>query len=223
MYKKVKYEEMFPFEFKEALENKPIAYLPIGSLEWHGHHNALGLDSLKAWKILELVAQKNGGIVFPPLFLGFDTYPDLDIEKYPNKAYDCYHLEEDLLKKLLESYIKRMIHIGFKTIFVLAGHYPNSKIASSIIEKLENQDVKIIVGKEPDFVEDQNGDHAGKWETSLLMSTFPHLVDLKLMEGKKDRLLAVNGEDPKDATKEYGEKMLNKIIDGIIKILPQNF
>jgi len=214
---------MFPFKFKEALKNKPIAYLPIGSLEWHGHHNALGLDSLKAWKILELVAQKIGGIVFPPLFLGLDTYPDLDINKYPNKAYDCYHLDDNLLKGVLESYFKRMINIGFKAIFVLAGHYTNSKIASSVAEKIENQDIKIIVGKEPDFVENQQGDHAGKWETSLLMATFPHLVNLKLMEGKEDRLLAVNGDDPKEASKEYGEEMLNKIIDGIIETLPKKF
>lgn len=46
---KVKYEEMFPSEFKQALENNPTAYLAIGSLEWHGRHNVLGLDSLKAW------------------------------------------------------------------------------------------------------------------------------------------------------------------------------
>ncbi|MBU1198715.1 MAG: creatininase family protein [Nanoarchaeota archaeon] len=217
--KKVKYEEMFPFEFKKALKNNPTAYLPIGSLEWHGYHNALGLDSLKAWKILELVAQKIGGIVFPPLFLGVDTDPGLNINKYPNKGYDCYHLDEKLLEKVLESYFERMIHIGFKTIFVLAGHYPNSKVAHSVAEKFRDADIKIIVGAEYDFVENQKGDHAGKWETSLFMATFPHLVDLKLMAGKKNRLLAVTGDDPQESAKEYGKEMLYKIICGIIKTL----
>ncbi|MBN2052348.1 creatininase family protein [Candidatus Woesearchaeota archaeon] len=210
---------MFPFEFKEALKNNPTAYLSIGSLEWHGYHNALGLDSLKAWKILELVAQKIGGIVFPPFFLGFDTHSNLDTNEHSNKSYDCYHLDEKLLEKVLESYFKRMIHVGFKTIFVLAGHYPNSRIAHSAAKKFRNTDIKIIVGSEFDFVENQKGDHAGKWETSLFMATFPHLVDLKLMNGKEDRLLAVNGDDPQESTKEYGKEMLNKIISGIIKTL----
>jgi creatinine amidohydrolase/Fe(II)-dependent formamide hydrolase-like protein len=51
------------------------------------------------------------------------------------------------------------------------------------------------------------------------MATFPHLVDLKLMDGKENRLLAVNGDDPQESTKEYGKEMLDKIIDGIIKSL----
>jgi len=219
--KKVRYEEMFPFEFKEAIEKNPTAYLPMGSLEWHGYHNALGLDSLKAWKILELVAKKNGGIVFPPLFIGLDKYPDYSIMEHPNKAYDCYSIDADLLEKLLESYFERMVRIGFKKIVVLAGHYPNSQVARAAADKFKrkNKDITIIVGTECDFVENQKGDHAGKWETSLLMATLPNLVNLRLMTGKKDGLLAVSGDDPRKSTAEYGKEMLDKIVDGIIKSL----
>ena len=216
---KVKYEEMFPHEFKKAFGANPTAYLPIGSLEWHGHHNVLGLDSLKAWKILELVAQQKGGIVFPPLNLGFDGFPDLDLEKHPHKKYDCYHLDEVLLKKVIKSYIGRMIHIGFKTIFILAGHYPNSKIAQSIVKDFENEDVRILVGKEPDYVPDQEGDHAGKWETSLMMELYPNLVNLSLMENQKDKLQGVFGTDPKESSVEYGKEMVNKIVQGIVSRL----
>ena len=48
---KTNYEAMFPDEFKQALNSNPLAFLPLGSMEYHGHHNALGLDALKAWKI----------------------------------------------------------------------------------------------------------------------------------------------------------------------------
>lgn len=216
---KVKYEEMFPTEFKQALENNPTAYLAIGSLEWHGHHNVLGLDTLKAWRILELVAQRTGGIVFPPLYLGLDGYPDLDIVKYPHKAYDCYHLDADLLKKVIKSYVQRMIHIGFKTIYILAGHYPNSKIAQSAIAEIENKNIRMIVNIEPDLVPGEEGDHAGKWETSLMLSLFPNFVDLSRMDNQSDRLLGVFGTDPKDSTIEYGQEMVEKIVAGIVSEL----
>src|SRR3989344_6016814 len=111
---KVRYEEMFPEEFKEALDKNPTAHLPLGSMEYHGYHNALGLDSLKAWKICEFSAEKFGGIVFPPLYLGVDLWPDIDLEKYPNKKFDCYHIPSDLYKKLLHEYFYRMKRIGFK-------------------------------------------------------------------------------------------------------------
>jgi creatinine amidohydrolase len=210
---KVKYEEMFPEEFKEAIEKNPIAYLPLGSLEYHGYHDVLGLDALKAWKICELAALKIGGVVFPPLYLGVDAWPDLDLEKYPNKKYDCYHVDVSEYQKLLEGYFYRMSRIGFKKVFVLAGHYPNAEIALLAAKTTKNIQVSAV--KEPDLVEGEKGDHAGVWETSLMMVLFPELVDLKKMEGKEDKLRAVEGEDPAKSTKEHGQEILNKILQGI--------
>jgi len=209
---KTNYEEMFPHEFKTALEHNPLAFLPLGSMEYHGYHNALGLDSLKAWKICQLAAQKIGGIVFPPLYLGVDAWPDIDLQKYPNKQYDCYHIDTNLYKQILENYFYRMIRIGFKKIFVLAGHYPNSDIAKIASKEYEKEGIKFVIVKEPDLIEDATGDHAGKWETSLLMALYPNLVDLKLMEGKEDRLRAIEGEDPVFATEKYGSELLDKMV-----------
>jgi len=67
---KVKYEEMLPHEFEEALRQFPVAYVPVGSLEWHGRHMALGNDSLKADGILIRTAEKYGGVVVPPTYWG---------------------------------------------------------------------------------------------------------------------------------------------------------
>jgi hypothetical protein len=38
----------FPQSFAQAFEALPVVFLPLGTVEWHGEHNALGLDSLKA-------------------------------------------------------------------------------------------------------------------------------------------------------------------------------
>src|SRR3989344_4282645 len=117
--KKTNYEVMYPEEFTTALNTNPIAFLPLGSMEYHGYHNVLGLDSLKAWKICRVASEKFGGIVFPSLYLGLDAWPDIDLEKYPNKKFDCYHLPAEIYKSVLNEYFYRMKRIGFKKLFVL--------------------------------------------------------------------------------------------------------
>ena len=74
---KVQFEEMFPWEFAQALAEVPICYLPIGVLEWHGEHNALGLDAIKAHAICTRAAQISGGVVVPPLYWATDEREDL--------------------------------------------------------------------------------------------------------------------------------------------------
>ena len=67
---KVLYEELCPEEFKERLKECPIAYLPLGTLEWHGPHLPLGADGIQPLGLFVRVAEKIGGIVLPTLFLG---------------------------------------------------------------------------------------------------------------------------------------------------------
>ena len=40
----VQYEEMLPDEFRAALAAFPVAYVPFGSLEWHGRHLPYGVE-----------------------------------------------------------------------------------------------------------------------------------------------------------------------------------
>ena len=88
---KTNYEEMYPEEFKSVLKANPIAFLPLGSMEYHGYHHVLGLDSLKAWKICQLAAKRIGGVVFPPLYLGVDAFPD--IERLFRKIFESAYVE----------------------------------------------------------------------------------------------------------------------------------
>ncbi len=214
---KVKYLELYPHEFKKRLNVNPLAYLPLGSLEYHGYHNVLGLDSLKAEKICQLAAQKFGGIVFPSVYLGFDSYPDLNLEKYPNKQYDCYHLKKNSYVDIIKQYCFRIQRIGFEKIFILAGHYPNKDV---LFECFSGDD-SIFLYTEAELV-GKLGDHAGKWETSLMMYLFPDYVNLDLMKSKGDRLRAINGIDPAQSSKDYGEKMLKKILFAIGEIVDEH-
>ena len=69
----VNYEELTPSEFRVRLADAPIAYLPLGTLEWHGEHLPLGSDGIQSTGFFSELARKVGGIVLPMLFLGPDS------------------------------------------------------------------------------------------------------------------------------------------------------
>ncbi|MDB6128657.1 MAG: crnA, partial [Verrucomicrobia bacterium] len=46
----------------------PVAYVPIGILEWHGFHNPIGLDAIKAERACAYLAERLGGLVMPTLY-----------------------------------------------------------------------------------------------------------------------------------------------------------
>ena len=45
---KVRYSDLLPWEFRERLAAKPVAYLPLGTLAWHGEHLPLGSDAIQS-------------------------------------------------------------------------------------------------------------------------------------------------------------------------------
>ena len=48
----------------------PMAYIPLGNIQWHGIHNPLGADTLQAEDIAIECSRKGGGLVLPPLYYG---------------------------------------------------------------------------------------------------------------------------------------------------------
>src|SRR3954471_9942268 len=69
-----RYESMRPRELSLAIKSRPVAYLPVGPLEWHGEHLAFGADPLRAGRVLEMVWKKSGGVLLPTLFIGTDDF-----------------------------------------------------------------------------------------------------------------------------------------------------
>jgi len=132
------YEELRPDEFLERLRRCPIAYLPLGTLEWHGRHLPLGADGLQARGVFELLARRVGGVVMPMLFLGPDsahvgqdgkTYVGMDIfsfeDGHPQQlAGSAYHIGEDLFKALLDTILHNLARAGFQVV-VGHGHWPS--------------------------------------------------------------------------------------------------
>lgn len=237
---KVRYEEMLPHEVVAAREKCPIAYVPIGGIEWHGEQNCLGLDTVKAHALAMRCAEQGGGLAFPALFWGEnrETHlmepnhdPEGKIAEKMHLARENFtpgymHRAPDVQDR---AYIDLLVHImhelqslGFKVIVLIAGHYPLLRHAKAAVELYSlNGKAKAWAVTGYELVRDQipdAGDHAAAWETSLMMALRPDLVDLSVLP--KDTsvpLIGVHGRDPRvHASVEYGQRGVKAVVDAIV-------
>ena len=60
----VRYERLRPSQIVDRRQACPVAYLPVGTIEWHGEHNPVGLDTLKMHALLIRCAEELGGLMY---------------------------------------------------------------------------------------------------------------------------------------------------------------
>ncbi len=191
----VQFEEMFPAEFAQALAAAPISYLPLGVLEWHGEHNAVGLDAIKVHAICVRAAMRSGGIVLPPLYWASDTREDLGDSDYLTGGVEHgerYHvpgtmfwIRPETFSALLLDIYEAMRRRGFRVIVVVTGHWSregNLPVihASGEAFLARHPGMKWVMLTDQEVVPDLHypHEHAAGGETSLLMAIRPDLVDL---------------------------------------------
>jgi creatinine amidohydrolase len=234
---KVEYIELTPKEFKERIEKAAIAYLPLGTLEWHGEHLPLGSDGIQSFEFFKQLAQEAGGIVLPMIFLGPDTmtvyndkeYYGMDIfsvdeykkpNKYPQMLRgSAYHTDTLTFKLILESILKQLSRQGFK-IVVAHGHGPSTGFFIAHSKEWEKKyNLKLFQcwcreNKECAEMDNRGEgiqvDHAASNETSLMMYFRPELVEMSnLPKDTNIWPLGVWGKDPrKYASAENGKKIV---------------
>ena len=69
----VRLERLRPAEISAALERAPIAWIPLGALEFHADHLPNGTDSTTARALLVAAAERIGGVVLPWSYLTLGT------------------------------------------------------------------------------------------------------------------------------------------------------
>ena len=193
----VQYEEMFPWEVARVIEQRPICYVPLGVLEWHGEHAATGLDGLKAHAICVAAAHRSGGVVIPTIWWGTDSREDLDDGSYLTGGIEHgerYHVPGSMFWIRPETHLNLMLDVydtirrrGFKAIIVLAGHWSRSAYLPTLRQSGEaflqrRPEMKWALYTDQELAGDlpYPHEHAAGGETSLLMAIRPDLVDLHL-------------------------------------------
>lgn len=220
---KTAFEEMLPHELEAVLKTAPVAYVPLGTFEHHGAHMPIGNDSIKAHALCKLVAEQTGGVVLPALYYGTGG-------GHLNFQWTIM-AEERPVRELLALTFRKLAANGFKVIVGLTGHYPGEQtdmlkgVAAEVEAELDG--VRIIGIPEYELYTPPVGDHAAKWETSLLMVLRPDLVEMHRLGEKpeepgehkfhnddpSDPLYAIAGEDPRHfASEELGRRAMDEIV-----------
>jgi creatinine amidohydrolase len=208
----VQWERMLPAEFRAAQAALPVCFLPLGTVEWHGEHNALGLDALKAHALCVAAAeQAGGGVVHPPLYGGMgglDMPATVVVE--PELAWENY-----LLRPWLEQLLYEFHRQGFRAVIMLTGHYGHNQqivVREAAARMAERLRIPVLGTPEYWLAHDAGylGDHAGIGETSLLWYLHPDLVALERIDADPD--YGVDGRIKAGASPQLGKAYADLIV-----------
>jgi len=210
--KEVRLEHLRPRQIDEAMKACPVLFQPLGTIEWHGLHNVVGLDAVKAHLLCTRAAQQGGGLVAPPLFGGIGGLdePHTFVMEPENDVFSV------LLRPWVEKLCREAVRQGFRAVIVLTGHYGAAQ--QMVVRELAVRMTRVlgvpVLGTPEYFLAldaGYHGDHAAWGETSLMLHLYPSSVDLSQLGDAPHK--GVGGRDPKKhATRADGEKLAERII-----------
>jgi creatinine amidohydrolase len=218
-------------EFKKALKKTKTAIVPIGSLEQHGPHLPVSTDCIIVNRVADLLGEKIGAMVLPVIQYGvsFEHRPMFNLS-----------LRHAVLSDMVCDICTSLCDNGLKNVVLLNGHHGNTGALRYVSQDLigRTSDNMRILTMNYWNVLDQDFDHAGLVETSLVLAISPELVNMKKAAGtakplSKSKaayesmtnqpgsfpLLTGNGVwgDPRNATAVKGRKWLRQIVVGLTR------
>jgi creatinine amidohydrolase len=229
----VRYECMRPAQIIERRTEYPLVYVPLGTIEWHGPQNPTGLDGLKAHALAVRAAEQGGGLVFPVVWYGEHReshlmevnkgvgHDILDRMELPPENFSPGYTRSGTIIDQATDYVRLLwkiacqVHaLGFSTVIFFNGHYPLTHYGQFIAHLVERHlGMKVWAGHEGQILPG-HGDHAGIWETSLMMAASPELVDVNALIEAGEAVGC--GPDPQDASAEQGEEWSRQIVDALV-------
>ncbi len=240
----IRFHYMRPDQISARRKAFPVAYVPLGTLEWHGLHNPMGADGLQAKEIALRCAKKGGGIVFPTVYYGESRVNSLleTDRNFREGICERMSLQKDTFDEdkfpfsgmqQIEHYNHHLIHIiseiasyGFLLVVFVVGHYPliESARCAAISYNQWAYDKKwnrIGTMAVADFLllkdrVENAGDHAGAWETSHLLASNPETVELSLA-CEELQFGILSKRNPTGSTAGFGNEIYDMAVDAILE------
>lgn len=236
--KLLRYEQMTWMDIKKNLNDK-ILFIPIGSMEQHGPHLPIGVDSILAEKICENIGMSVGGIIAPVVSYGARSLPNSGGGlSYPGTIF----LTGELLIRYYSELINSFVNSGAKRIFLINAHWENEPFIVEAVERSrENKkliDIEVMVTSWWSVVSEEemkeifggfpgwHAEHAGQAETALIYYFNPECVNMRKSVDCEDNIPLGIYKHPvpekwkgnkgvlsktKHVTKEMGEKLSNLV------------
>jgi creatinine amidohydrolase len=217
-------------------EKYEVAILPWGATEPHNYHMPYGTDSLETARIASDAAEKaweKGAkvMVLPVIPLGVQNTGQIELPF-------CLHTRPSTQKIIFKDIVSALNKQGIKKLVLMNGHGGND--FKPMVREIQPQFPEMFISLVewfkmldlPEYFEDE-GDHAGEMETSVIQYYFPEFI-LPLDEAgegkaKKFKLEGLNNKtawaprrwdkvsddtgigNPKAATPEKGKKFLEDV------------
>ena len=113
----MRYEMMLPHQIRRAIEENWPVVLPLGVLEYHGEHMAVGMDTLVVIKVLELIERETDMVILPPFYYGAASYA---VE--PPEGNGSIQVGQDALAPFAADLFRSLLRIGFRNIHFVIHH-----------------------------------------------------------------------------------------------------
>lgn len=186
-----------PDEILREMRQTPVAYLPLGLLEWHGPHLPLGVDALNAETVCKLAADDSGGLVWPAQYFGTERERDPDLldalgferdayivgMDFPANSLPSPYASEEAFALIVREQFRMIAQMGFKVIIAVSGHGATNQLET--LKRLAAEfnaagQARVLV--EMPFVVDDSGvmavGHASRIETAVMLAIAPETVNL---------------------------------------------
>lgn len=182
--------EKLTTENLRAQADKGILILPVGSVEQHGPHLPLTVDTQIPLRVASMLAERMNIFVAPAISYGARSLPQSGGS--PDLA-GTVHVRGSILTEYVKDVIGGYLSSGFRSIVILNGHYENEGFLFEALElcreegKLEGAKVialswwslvsdallnKLFGGQFPGW----HAEHASACETSLMLHLRKDLV-----------------------------------------------
>jgi len=231
-----RWEEMYPSDMREALEEMPVAWVVFSPLEWHGEAMAFGTDPVIGQYIMDEIWKQVGGVRIPTLYVGVET----DF-KYLNKGvkshwglevvtkehnYGSIYVRPVTLRLVLEDYLYFLKREGFKMAVVSSGHGGTEHVTvmREVCERYSDDSFKAVFGMYgmsarrnvlEEFMFKGAGGHADFSELSFLGAVNTDMVDVeKFGVTEQDRKVKLLKENKDKIDFEKAEKVIEILVNG---------
>ncbi|GGP07604.1 MULTISPECIES: creatininase family protein [Oceanobacillus] len=228
-------------EVAAAVKEYPVAILPLGATEQHGHHLPLGVDVYLAEGISRKLSEQTGALLLPTMPFGYSWV----WRNIPGTVSIQQHHVESIIKDVAHS----VARYGTKLLILVNGHDANnSSMKYATRELMDELDMTVIYLFYPNMEKIRNEYcasptwygmiHACEFETSLMLALKPELVDMEKavreFPEKPDLYgmstislgdLSKSGVfgDATIASKEKGERMLEVFVNDMKELIKEAY
>ena len=113
----MRYEMMLPRQIRAAIAANTPVVLPLGVLEYHGEHMAVGMDTLAVTRALDLLEQEADIVILPPFYYGAASYA---VE--PPEGTGSVQVDSTALHPFARELFTGLLRVGFRNIHAFIHH-----------------------------------------------------------------------------------------------------